>query len=481
MRGDCSIRSEGVGFSPDEIAACTARKGLLALEIELSSSATCACIACQSVPKSARTTLTADEIRELMNQARELGCRRVILVDEEAEPYTNLVQVIDDLRSAGMEVELFTGGASLTPERARSLQDRGVIIALRLDSVDSFPSPFLAQVDDGGLSGPRVAIRISVDNKNVEKIADLWRKARSSSIEPRVQIITPRDAIDQSPMIVEPDRARRLFEELGRIDREEFGREWETPPSLTGRSCKRHLYACHVTACGTIFACVGVTVPLGDVRTEPLREILGLSEVLENLRAFGDKVKEPCRTCCKTTDCYGCRGAAYQLTGDYLAGDALCWKAGSTPIANLPVDVTDLIPHGPSIRMIDQLVQVGERAARTDFTVMRNSLWVDSDGRLDDLAYVEMIAQSFAASHGFHLSDDERPRHRGLLLGIKDLVISGESHVGDRLYVDIRKVTRFGDFGVVDGEVRHRDGRPIATGQIKIWRPGEDYAKAMNS
>ena len=80
-----------------------------------------------------------------------------------------------------------------------------------------------------------------------------------------------------------------MFEELGRIDREEFHRVWELPPALTGRSCKRHLFACHVTPCGTIFACVGVTIPLGNVRKEPLREILELSEVLENLRAFDRK------------------------------------------------------------------------------------------------------------------------------------------------------------------------------------------------
>jgi MoaA/NifB/PqqE/SkfB family radical SAM enzyme/predicted hotdog family 3-hydroxylacyl-ACP dehydratase len=483
VRGDCSIRSEGVGFSSDEIAACAERKGLLSLEIELSGSAQCTCITCQSVPGSTRPTLSPDEISTLMGQARELGCRRVILIDEELEPYPNLARVIDDLRSAGMEVELFTHDRAITSDRAKHLHERNVSVALQFDSLGERQTGIaqLSQAGYGGSNGPRAAIRIFVNGENVHEIPDLWRRARSFGIEPRVQIITPRDVVGRQPMVVEPDRARRLFEELGRIDREEFGHEWETPPSLTGRSCKRHLYACHVTACGTIFACVGVTIPLGNVRTEPLREILGLSEVLENLRAFGEKVKEPCRTCCKTTDCYGCRGAAYQLTGDYLAGDSLCWKAGSTTIPTLPVDTADLIPHGPTIRMVDQLVQVGERTARTDFTVMPDSLWVDPDGRLDDLAYVEMIAQSFAASHGFHLSDDERPRHRGLLLGVKDLVISGESHVGDRLYIDIRKVTRFGDFGVVDGEVHHSDGRAIATGQIKIWRPGEEFAKAMNS
>jgi predicted hotdog family 3-hydroxylacyl-ACP dehydratase len=296
-----------------------------------------------------------------------------------------------------------------------------------------------------------------------------------------LQIITPRSVPGGEPRIIEPDRAKQLFEELGRIDREEFGKTWEMPPSLIGRSCKRHQFACHVTPCGTIFACVGVTIPLGNIRKEPLAEILNLSEVMENLRLFGQKVKEPCRTCCKTVDCYGCRGAAYQLTGDYLAGDQLCWKAKGVEIESLPIGMEKLIPHGKSVRMIDQLVQVGERFARTEFVVRKDSLLVDAQGRLDELAYIEMIAQSFAACHGFQLFGAERLAHQGLLLGARDFVISGEARVGDHLIIHVNKVTRFGDFGVVDGEVHHEDGRLIATGQIKIWRPSGESEQVMHA
>jgi radical SAM protein with 4Fe4S-binding SPASM domain len=276
---------------------------------------------------------------------------------------------------------------------------------------------------------------------------------------------------------VSPQRSKALFEEFARIDREEFGRSWEHPPELTGRSCKRHLFACHVTPCGTIFACVGVTIALGNIRTESLRTILDESEVLENLRAFGQKVKEPCRTCCKTTDCYGCRGSAYQLTGDYLAGDQLCWKAEGTEIPALPVAVGHMIPHGPSIRMVDGIVAVGERTADTQFVVPADSLFADPQGRLDETAYIEMIAQSFAASHGFHLSADEQALHRGMLLGVKDLKVAGPARVGDRLVIHVKKVARFGDFGVVEGTIYRDDGTFLASGEIKVWRPGGEGVK----
>ena len=157
----------------------------------------------------------------------------------------------------------------------------------------------------------------------------------------------------------------------------------------------------------------------------------------------------------------------------------MCWKAEGVAIESLPVGVAGLVPHGKTMRMIDQLVQIGEREARITFAVTKECLLVDSAGRLDELAYVEMIAQSFAATHGFHLSPEERKLHRGLLLGVKDLAVCGEARVGDVLSVHLRKVTRFGAFGVVEGAIYRQDGKPVATGQIKIWRPSDSEVEAM--
>lgn len=496
MRGDCSIRIGGLGFSREEIAACAARTGLLSLEIDLALPGDCRCAACQTSPQAARFTLSLSEIHGLLGQAGELGARRCILVDSEPTSYPDLPQLIDHIRGKGMQVELFTSGAAMTDALAKFLRQREVAVVLKLDSLNrdlvnrlagndhahDAAHAALANLKQAGYCGsaePRLAIRTDICDENLSEIPAIWRWVRSQKMEPYVQIITPRGRADEKPKFIAPERARQLFEELGRIDRDEFGRDWETPPSLIGRSCKRHLFACHVTPCGTIFACVGVTIPLGNIRVEPLAEILNLSEVLENLRAFGQKVKEPCRTCCKTVDCYGCRGAAYQLTGDYLAGDQLCWKAKGVEIPSLPIGVEGVIPHGESMRMIDRLVQIGERNARTEFVVRQDCLLVDASGRLDELAYVEMIAQSFAACHGFHLTGEVGKVHRGLLIGIKDVVVSGEAFAGDRLTVIVRKITRFGDFGVVEGDVLHQDGKLIATGQVKIWRPSNEFLQAM--
>lgn len=472
MRGDCSIRIQGNGFTAEQIAACAARQGLLAIEIELSAGDRCACPACQTDP---RSILSVQEVLSLVDQARELGARKVILVDSEAGRYPGLANLISELRIRDVQVELIAGDTVITSDFAGFLLDHRVGVSIE------HASPAIENLRAAGYttdSAPNLALRIAVSTDNVHQIPELWQWSRNNRIEPHVQVMTPAGSAGDSSKLLAPDRAKDLFEQIGDID-DELGIGWDVAPELVGRSCNRHLFAVHVSACGTIYACVGVTIPLGNVRTESLREIITLSEVLEDLRAFHQKVKEPCRTCSKTTDCYGCRGSAYQLTGDYLAGDQLCWKADSTPIQTLPLTINGLIPHGPGMRMVDQLVTVGERWVTTSFTVPTDSAWIDENGRLDELACVEIIAQSFAAAHGFHLPPDQLADHKGLLLGVTNLAIRGVARAGDRLSIGLKKVTRFGDFGIVEGEIRDEDGKLIATGTVKIWRPKETVVSAM--
>jgi radical SAM protein with 4Fe4S-binding SPASM domain len=496
LRGDCSIRIEGLGFTAEEIADCAARQGLLSIEIELSGEATCDCPACAVKPQ---PVLSSSEMLALIDQLRELGCRRVILIDEIVPRDTGLRPVlatqenqgsststptstgrrpvsreklrslITELRQRELQIELITDGREITADFGSFLFDHQVDVAVDFESFEAIDR--LQKTGYARVGSPRLSARLFAAEKNLQLIPAVWRSLRSAGITPHLQTVTPDQTEDR--VTPNPGAIRELSVQLAKLDREEFDINWPTAPELTGRSCKRHLFAVHVSACGSIYACRGIDIPIGSIRTESLREILTLSEVLEDLRAYHEKVKEPCRICSKTADCYGCRGSAHQLTGDYLAGDSLCWKAQDVPIQILPLNVAGLIPHGPSVRMVDQLVRVRERQFTTRFTVPVDSQFLDEDGILDELAYIEMIAQSFAASHCFHLTPEQLAAHKGLLLGVTNLVISGFARGGDKLTIELKKVTRFGDFGIVEGHVHQSDGSLIASGQVKVWRPAE--------
>lgn len=125
---------------------------------------------------------------------------------------------------------------------------------------------------------------------------------------------------------VTPQETQAMFETLARIDAEEFGITWPVQPPLVGRRCLRNRYSCVLAPDGTIKPCVGVPIMVGNLREKPLQTILAESEVIANLRDYRQKLKGPCRDCPQFSGCYGCRGTAYQLTGDYLASDPLCWR-----------------------------------------------------------------------------------------------------------------------------------------------------------
>jgi MoaA/NifB/PqqE/SkfB family radical SAM enzyme len=85
---------------------------------------------------------------------------------------------------------------------------------------------------------------------------------------------------------------------------------------------------------GTILPCRRLEVPLGNVRTDSLREVWATSAVLGRLRTqhlYGGK----CGSCPRWSGCRGCRAIAYACSegaghgGDYLAEDPQCFIARS--------------------------------------------------------------------------------------------------------------------------------------------------------
>ena len=84
-----------------------------------------------------------------------------------------------------------------------------------------------------------------------------------------------------------------------------------------------------ILADGTVVPCRRLEIPLGNVRTDSLREIWATSEVFAGLRErsrYGGK----CGSCARWADCLGCRGIAYAWSrsrggADYLAEDPQCF------------------------------------------------------------------------------------------------------------------------------------------------------------
>ena len=485
----CQNRIYGAEYSQEEIAAAVRDGRLLSMEIEFNKSCNFRCLYCYASDNNLhRNELTKEEFIGVIRQARELGARKMIILGGEPMLYPHILDMIRFIRGLDMEVELFTNGTNMTPEAARTMYDLGVRVVLKMNTFDENLQDTLsgrkgayAQIQEafrnlkqaGYPSADRfMGVSTVVCQQNIEELPRMWEWLRDQNIVPYFEMITPQGGAKEHNMLdVDSRRVEEFFRKISEIDRTKYGYDWEPKPPLVGGECLRHQFSCAVNSEGFVQPCVGVTIPIGNVRNHKLKEILHDSEVVQDLKSYKTMIKGPCSQCEKLAECYGCRGAAYQLTGDYLASDPLCWKNldRREEIMFLPVDATLLVPHKPPMLLIDRLLEVQERVSVSEMTVRKDMVFVGPDDVLDDASYGEIISQALAAMEGFRKMGNHDPQQEGFLLGIKNLEISGEARAGDTLRISVFKVAKLGDFGIVRGEVRNGT-TVIARGEVKVWQ-----------
>jgi predicted hotdog family 3-hydroxylacyl-ACP dehydratase len=118
--------------------------------------------------------------------------------------------------------------------------------------------------------------------------------------------------------------------------------------------------------------------------------------------------------------------------------------------------------------MIDTLEKVSERMA-----TVRAHIEPDNphckNGRLNEAAHLELMAQAAATLQGFRtLVRPDGELQKGMLIGARDLNIIQPIFVGEQLEVAVRKETRLGTFGILNAEVRRND-ELVSTAELKTW------------
>ncbi|MFA6293499.1 MAG: radical SAM protein, partial [Victivallales bacterium] len=330
-------------FTDAEISSAAADGRLLSMEIEFSRTCNYKCPYCY-VPDTAplQNELAPDEIRSVLRQAAELGARKIVILGGEPLLYPHLFEMTDYISSLGMTSEVFTNGSLITPENARRLFNAGVRVTVKLNSLDPDIHDELTGEKDSmdtalraiailknagyGKNGEGMLAASSIiSSRNIGGMPSLWRWLREEKITPYFEIITPQGrAMTNRHLMVDGPQLLKVFSDISAVDAD-FGHRWDPQPPLVGRKCFRHSYSCLVNSVGDVMPCVGLTVVIGSIRSKPLKDILAESGVISRLKNFRNYIKKPCADCSKAEHCYGCRGAAYQMTGDYLAADPTCW------------------------------------------------------------------------------------------------------------------------------------------------------------
>lgn len=485
----CSTQLYAAEFSKEDIAQAVRDGRLLSLEIEFNSACNFHCVYCYTLENGKRRNeLSTDEFRDVITQAKDLGARKIIVLGGEPMLYPHLLDMLRFIRNLSMEVELFTNGTGITAEKARMLYDLGVRVVLKMNTFDEKLQNTLSgnqgaydQIHEafnnlkraGYPSTDRfMGISTIICRQNIEELPRMWEWLRDQGIAPYFEMITPQGgARGNKNLDITTKQAEEVFHKIAELDRTKYCRYWEPRPPLVGGACFRHQFSCAVSSDGNVQPCVGVTISIGNVREKKLADILKDSEVVSDLKSYKNMIKGPCGNCEQLSECYGCRGAAYQLTGDYLASDPLCWKNldKKDDILFLPVDAAKLVPHKPPMLMINHLVEIKERSSVSEMTVRGDMIFVAEDGILEGAAYPEIISQAIAAQEGFRKLGSRESQPEGFLLGVKNMEIRGVAKVGDTLRIAVQKVAKYGDFGIITGEVMKGD-TIIARGEVKVYQ-----------
>ena len=330
-------------FTEAEIGCAVAANRLLSMEIEFSRACNFRCAYCYQPDRTAAAgEMSVGEIKDVLLQAGELGARKIIILGGEPSIYPHLVEMLRFLGAHAFEVEIFTNGSGVTPALAAIMAEERVRVVVKMNSRNQSVQDRLAgkkgafgiidtafrNLRQAGYPSSTLFLAAStvICRQNIGELPELWRWLREGGIEPYFEVLTPQaNALENTWLDVGAEELRGLFYQLAAIDREQFDRIWEPQPPLIGNRCMRHQVSCVVNADGQVMPCVGVTIPLGSIREQRLADILR-HQVVADLKNYRQTIKGPCRSCEKSEECYGCRGAAYQMTGDYLASDPTCWK-----------------------------------------------------------------------------------------------------------------------------------------------------------
>jgi len=488
----CASVLFGGEFSAEEISKTRAANGLLTMEIEVGTVCNFLCRYCYvgeggAHPPADRHELSQEEMRDVIAQAQALGARKIILLGGEPMLYDFTPALCEWMRNRGLAVELFTNGSNMTAALAGRLFKLGVDVVLKWHSSDHRVQDWLAGVEGAAAimeeayrnlraagypsASARMALSTVICRQNIGELPELWRWMRTEGIEPYFEMITPQGRARQSGHVLSPsvEETRRLFETIQAMDRDLFGRVWEAQPPLVGNVCLRHSFSCLVNAAGDVMPCVGVSLPVGNVRRRTLAKILAESEVIADLRNHTRTIQGACGQCEKAAACYGCRGAAFQLTGNYLGSDPLCWRnQGEVDCGALPIAAERLVPHQPPARMVDALTSVAERTATVAACVAKTSPHC-REGRLKEAAHLELMAQAAAAMHGYrHPIPQNGVAKRGMLVAARDFELFETIRAGEALTVSLHKEVKLGTFGVIRAEVR-RDGTLVSKAELKTW------------
>jgi predicted hotdog family 3-hydroxylacyl-ACP dehydratase len=130
-------------------------------------------------------------------------------------------------------------------------------------------------------------------------------------------------------------------------------------------------------------------------------------------------------------------------------------------------DFRELIPHRPPMVMIDSVVEYGAQRIVARRLVQSGQPFVHS-GHLDEVALIEVIAQTMAAGDAMYAKSRGGEVLRGYLIGLTGLKLPSRAREGETIEITADCLKRMDGLGLFDVRAT-ASGRVVAAGRFKLY------------
>jgi radical SAM protein with 4Fe4S-binding SPASM domain len=320
----------------------------------------------ESVDQAAPDELTTQETFHLIDDLSKWGIGLLIIDGGEPLCREDLLDVVKYASSKGIRTTIGSNGTLIDEPMARKMREVGVMsVAISVDGAD-------AQTHDAfrGISGAfeqtlrgieachnaglPFQLNMTIRKDTLSQLGDMLRLAvehGANAVELFDLVAAGRAKEECRDQVLSPDERRQAMELLADAQRDYpliirviacpmyplLLRQKEIQPKYFptemlkripyyGRGCAAGMPGGYVVirSNGEVNPCMLLQIKLGNVRERSIMSIWDNSPVLAQLRQR-KLLKDECGNCTYRDSCSGCRGRAYEETGDVMAADLGCW------------------------------------------------------------------------------------------------------------------------------------------------------------
>lgn len=310
---------------------------------------TARCMHCSSnSAKRSPHELNTSEAKAMIDQLVAAGVIDLGISGGEPLLRRDMLEIVAYAKQRGMTVGIASNGAKLSPRRAAQLAATGLDrlqvsldgFAEQHDKLRRWPGLFdrvLKTIQTALEAGLRVHVCCTVTRFNCDSLEAFVAFLVQTGIR-RLNLSRFVPTGRGSGLLDPGDRTwRGLIERCGKLKSAYAGRLEITThlaqqilvdPEPQGMAafagCQAGRGQGCVTANGTVFPCVLLPVPVGNIRQADFRDLWTTSPTIQALHNR-DGLKGACGTCSLRERCGGCRAVAYARTADPFAADPRCW------------------------------------------------------------------------------------------------------------------------------------------------------------